>query len=565
MEQPLLPALEEAARQIGLDAETHGVAIGPSATEQEIVEGALKIDDARDHVHAFFRTISGLPRDAWPTDCADLSDDATRDPVATARLDALKVRIEAKISAGNIHGYTVPWREDGMHAPDLTQFGQDVYAALRNVILGQIAELTSVSPEAREEDAHRAFGDERDRGFIGRTEPLADIAACLRDCGSGMVAVVGPAGSGKSALMAEAARRARETCGEDPVLARFIGATPDSANILSLLGNLLAEIRHRYPAPSLAEGEQPRNGDIPVDINVLTVAFHEALTRPTAERPLFVFLDALDQLAAGNGALECLWLPGALNPHVRLILSAALPTATDGISDEGAAGSAATLLPAQDPRAVVMAALDRRVSEIQRLRLRPLSTAYGRTLIAKWLADAGRTLQPAQAKAILKAFAQEGSPLWLRVAIGESHRLASWDAAPDFDPGLPALMRQVLDRLSAEDEHGPVLVERALTGIAAARHGLAEDEMMEVLSADQDVMAAFRRRSPNSPRTDTLPVSVWVRLHGDIRPYLTEHQAQNATLLAFYHRSFLEAARAAFISTAERRCAGHQRLAACRT
>jgi len=253
-----------------------------------------------------------------------VSVDGTRDVVAAARLNALKARIEAKIGAGNIHGYTVPWREGGVQAADLTQFGQDVYAVLKDVILAQIAGLTAISPEAREEAAHCAFGDERCRGFIRRAEPLADIAGALRGDGPGVLAVVGPSGSGKSALMAEAIRRARETYGEDAVLARFIGATPDSANILSLLGNLLAEIRRRHPAPPPAEGQKSKDGDIPADLNALTVAFQEVLARPTQERPLFIFLDALDQLAAGNGALECQWLPSTLNPHVPLILSAAL-------------------------------------------------------------------------------------------------------------------------------------------------------------------------------------------------------------------------------------------------
>ena len=303
VEQPLLHALEATAREIGIDAERHGVAIGTSATEQEIVEGALRVDDARDHVHAFFRSISGLRQDSWPKEFVDVSQDGTRDSNAMERLDDLKDRIEAKIGAPNVHRYTVPWREGGVQPTDLTQFGKDAYAALSQVILPQIVELTATSREAQEEETHRVFGDERCRGFIGRNEPLEQIAACLREGTGRIMAVVGPAGSGKSAVMAQAVRRARETYGEDGVvLARFIGATTDSANLLSLLGNLVAEIRRQYPAPAPAPGEPSKDGEIPIDITLLTTAFYEALARPTAERPLFVFLDALDQLARGNGA-----------------------------------------------------------------------------------------------------------------------------------------------------------------------------------------------------------------------------------------------------------------------
>jgi hypothetical protein len=55
VEQPVLQAFEAAARGVGPDLEMHGVLLGTSATEQEIIEGALKVDDARDHIHAFFR------------------------------------------------------------------------------------------------------------------------------------------------------------------------------------------------------------------------------------------------------------------------------------------------------------------------------------------------------------------------------------------------------------------------------------------------------------------------------------------------------------------------------
>ncbi len=189
------------------------------------------------------------------------------------------------------------------------------------------------------------------------------------------------------------------------------------------------------------------------------------------------------------------------------------------------------------------------------------------SLAAAKVTAAGRTLQSPQEEAILTSFALEGSPLWLRVAVNESQRLASWDSAPRFDPRLPALMRQVLDRLSAEDEHGHVIVERVLAAIASARHGLAEDEVMSILSADSEVMSDFHRRSPTerlkpeAKRIKALPVAVWVRLHGDIAAYLTERQIQDTALLGFYHRSFLEATQTAFLGTRERQRAAHQRLA----
>jgi WD40 repeat protein len=74
-------------------------------------------------------------------------------------------------------------------------------------------------------------------------------------------------------------------------------------------------------------------------------------------------------------------------------------------------------------------------------------------------------------------------------------------------------------------------------------------------------MDDFRRRSPKSPPVESLPVAVWVRLHGDLAFYLAEHQAQEASLLGFYHRSFLEAITAHCLAARETRQARHQHLA----
>jgi WD40 repeat protein len=559
VEKPLLDALVAAARALGFDPERRGVAIGTSATEQEIVEGALKVDDAAEHVHAFFRSIIGLPHARQAEKFVDLLDDGRRDPIAAVRQGALKARIAAKIGESNIHRYEVHWRE-GMQPHDLTQFTADAYAALKGVILCQVAELTSVSREAEEEAAHRAFGEERRRGFIGRRETLAHMVTSLGEGAHRILAVLGPSGAGKSALMAEAVRLVRLTHGENAVIARFIGGTPDSANITALLRNLVAEIRRRYPAPVPVEGEPSVDREIPLEINPLIAVFHEALAKPTAERPLFIFLDALDQLTAGHGALEGPWLPSSLSPHVRLIVSAPSPADTDHAPPQRR-DAADTSARAHDPRAAVVSTLNRRASEIQQILVEPLSMPTGQALADQWLADAGRTLQPRQMAAILASFRQEGLPLWLRVAVGQCGRLASWGDTPRFDPTLPALLTHVLDGLSAEVEHGAVLVERALGSLASARHGLAEDELIDLLSADREVIDDLRRRSPRSPRNDALPLAVWARLHGDIGPYLTTHQSQDADLLNFYHGSFLDAVQATFLNTAERRGQAHRHVA----
>jgi hypothetical protein len=154
-------------------------------------------------------------------------------------------------------------------------------------------------------------------------------------------------------------------------------------------------------------------------------------------------------------------------------------------------------------------------------------------VLAQWLALNRRTLQETQSPAVLASFAVEGNPLWLRVAVSECSNLPAWATAPRFPATMAGLLRQVLERLSTEAEHGAVLVDRALGYLACARHGLAEDEVMDVLSADQEVMDDFRRRSPKSPLCDTLPAAVWVRFHGAVVPYLAEREMQGAELLGF--------------------------------
>ena len=262
----------------------------------------------------------------------DLGADGKRDPDAKGRLDKLKAAIQDHVGEAKVGRFRVPWRGHDVSEADLRQFCEQAWKQLSEVVERQIAALTKVSAGELEEQGHEHFGEERCRRFVGRGKPLARIASYLRDGADKPLAVVGPSGSGKSAVMARAVQTAGKEQSEAQIIARYIGATPASSDLIQLLRNLVEEIRRRYPAP---EAKKPQSGgggspklsdvEIPIELNPLLSAFHEAMQRPTSDRPLWIFIDALDQLTASHQAHRLTWLPAKLSDHVRLVVSAALP------------------------------------------------------------------------------------------------------------------------------------------------------------------------------------------------------------------------------------------------
>jgi hypothetical protein len=331
---------------------------------------------------------------------------------------------------------------------------------------------------------------------------------------------------------------------------------------------------------------------IPSDFRELAREFGRRLKLATAEKPLILFLDALDQLSDADHARHLAWLPAELPPNVRLVVST-LP------------GDCRTALDARLPSANVV-------------RLGPMSVAEAGLLLDTWLADAGRTLQRPQRDELLAKFAlsattaeagvadqKGGMPLYLRLACDEACRWNSYTPPVELAPTIPGIIRQLFDRLSSNATHGEAVVSRSLGYLAAARSGLSEDEMLDVLARDADVYASFLsvarhipsdllpdltaylqelgdtrsptswlaaasvdrepfanhvaqllRRAPNL----RLPVVIWSRLYFDLEPYLTERSVDGAALLSFFHRQLREGAAEAFLQ-GDHRAARHAHLA----
>ena len=208
------------------------------------------------------------------------------------------------------------------------------------------------------------------------------------------------------------------------------------------------------------------------------------LRSATPEQPLILFLDALDQLSDADGGRLLNWIPlGQLPPHVKLVVSCLSDRAKD------------------DPAGQPFAELTRRQLPAENfINLDALSEAEARTLLFdRWLHQAGRTVSPDQRRTIEQRLTSPvcRQPIYLKLLFEEARLWRSYDAAPSWARMCPALLKQLFDRLSQPANHGPLLVERVLGYLAASRHGLAENEILEILFADPEYKAGARSRPPN--------------------------------------------------------------------
>jgi hypothetical protein len=277
---------------------------------------------------------------------------------------------------------------------------------------------------------------------------------------------------------------------------------------------------------------------VPAEYRELVEDFPRRLALADARRPLLVLLDALDQLAVPDPVLSLTWLPRTLPPHVKLIAS---------LSERGAAQP-------------WLQATRRLLPEDTFVPLGPLSLEQGKQLLDAWLQDARRTLRADQRDHILDRFASCPFPLYLRLAFEEARRWHSDDPPRMLGVDVHGILHDLFARLEQKSRHGQALVSKSLGYLAAARNGLTEGELLDVLSGDEVFFEEFMSRAHHEPPGRRLPVVVWSRLYFDLEPYLTERRADNTSLLSFYHHQVAEVTAARYLA-GQARPAAHERLA----
>jgi len=502
-----------------------------SITHQETRLGILEAPGSRngvvDHAFCYRRTIQGLPETApegHPARMyASYFPSGECDTAARERLERMTREVAARLPAGHMTAYAGQWTGQSLEA-DLEALCRRVKEDLERIISDELGHRAALPAREREEAEHAAFGRAAREHFMGQVEPLAAIRSYLEGEEERPLAVIGAAGTGKTALLSQAAWLLPP---ETVVISRHLGTTPGSSLLRPLLIDLCSSLENSVPDVALSS--------LPDTVDGLVAELWSRLETVAAERPVALFLDAVDQLAATDGAHTLHWVPKDLPTGAKVILTA--------LEADGPAGDSA--------RAAKIVAGEERY-----IKLTGLADADPGELLTAWLAAAvpPRRLRPDQTSAVTQRFRAHPRPLFLKLLAAQARTWLSSDPVPPLPRDGAEAIHALFDALEQPARHGPVLVGAAVGYLAAARRGLSDAEMLDLLSADPEVMADFVRRSPNeqakpaAERLTRLPPILWFRFSRDLEAYLTERSVTGGTVLDFYHGQLRQVAEARYLA-----------------
>ena len=86
--------------------------------------------------------------------------------------------------------------------------------------------------------------------------------------------------------------------------------------------------------------------------------------------------------------------------------------------------------------------------------------------------------------------------------------------------------------------------------MTAAKHGLTNNEIEDILSCDDEVLEdTYLYHLPPSDALVRLPPLLWQRIRYDLREYLVERQSGGKNVVTWHHRQFTEAATARYLTS----------------
>lgn len=551
----LREALRRAADAAGFNLKER-VPYFASATHQEIALGALAEEgasgaklNAEDQVCIYVRSIAGLPADCNARDFIDW-DEINERPVegAAERLRELKAQLRLQLP-GRVRDFNAQWTATGIDNEYIEEFCQRFLEDQKAIILRQLQEART-SDEAQDQSAgHARFAVERARNFQGRSDFLDRIKLHLAHSitTNAPLLVHGAGGTGKSALLAKAYLDICEARHQGVIIARFIGGSPGADSFYDLVTNLTTSIARSY-------GQTPP--PLPESLSEAQENFRWALKLSSSERPLILFIDALDQLNDKEATLIFDWLPKPIG-HTKLVAS--MRSDSSSITSKQQADLLMLELPTMPQ------------NEAEQMLQAWLNDTREALYNAGTVSSYGRALTTDQRQAILSTFAKTGKPLWLKLAYEEARSWPSWHGQDNpevlkLPETIEGMVEDLINRRLLKTEKHPVqFTKRAIAYISGGRFGLSDAELGRALATDPIVRLEFDRQATKNSQDwkckKHLPPIMWSRLYFDLQPYLAQSSVNGAILYRWFHREFKEAVEDVLIGDEQQRRVLHAHLA----
>jgi hypothetical protein len=352
-----------------------------------------------------------------------------------ARLNRLRERIRA--SGLTVHDYEA-----------VGDFGRQVLADMTALVERLYPASEIVDPLTRAAADHATFARRLTTLYEGRDADLEQLDAHIEGDGPPLV-LIGESGIGKSALLANWADRRRRSKPDELLLEHYLGASSESAGWAPLTVRIMSELKRRLEL----------SREIPEERHQLRPAFAEFLYAAGDKQRVVLIIDGLDKLEDEDNAPDLLWLPSILPTGVRVLLST---------------------LPGRS-------LIELRNRQWPTFGLAALASAARRSLAVSYLDRYRKRLSEPRLARIVDAD-QSASPLYLRALLeelrvfGEHNRLDDRIEHYLQSQANVDLYALVLARWEADYERGrPHLVRDSLSLIWAARRGIRETELLELL------------------------------------------------------------------------------------
>lgn len=524
IEKELQTTLREAVNKLSFSEEQR-IKYFTSATHQEIMSGALNPVDVKekpeDHVFAMIRETEGVPEDITAEGFIDLFNGQT-DPYSEEQLKRLKVKLKEKLGNQYIP-YKANWKAGKTEMSDHAGFENIIYNFLENIIKEQLKVIISPDEISHEAKLHSEFKDKLTEHFCGRDDILKTLNSYLNNSSEKRVlAIIGDSGSGKSSVMAKAVQEVTSVRQNVVIIYRFIGTTSYSSNIISLLQSISGQIAKEFGTTLESIAGEGREKNL-YDLNGLSEIFNKCLALSTPQKPILVFLDALDQLSDSDNAKSLYWLPDELPANSRMLVSS-LPELKTHLGNQS--NIALDLLPVEEATQI----------------------------LERWLSSIRRNLTPEQKKEVLTKFSKTKLPIYLKLAFEQAKKWNSYTSDVALQDDVKGIINGFIDML--EEEHVKDFVQDVICYMLSGRYmGLAENEILEILAFDEEHWHKFLERTHPDHRQELIdqkeefkksngamkiPMVVWSRLYLDLEPFLTERDADGVPIITFFHRQFNE-------------------------